>query len=175
MIDGNDGSHFNGRADNYGNIQRFGLMTRGEGHQFSAYEKYRLGWLDPIIVSSNTNNIVLNETHKSSTSNAVLIPVEYNSSGDLEEYFLLENYHSTNAYSSANPFLTTSLFNHTISKGIIVYHISEEDFDWPTLSQVDIESAEGLFNWEVIEGASTPSNRLDDLIATGKSKCKEGI
>ncbi|MBI1938025.1 MAG: T9SS type A sorting domain-containing protein [Ignavibacteriales bacterium] len=175
MIGGNNGSHFNGRADNYGNIQRFGLMTRGDGHQFSAYERYRLGWLDPIVVSSNTNNIVLNETHKSSSNNAILIPVKYNTSDDLEEYFLLENYHTTNAYAEANPFLIQSILGHTISKGIIAYHVSAENFDWPTLSRVDIESAEGLFAWEVIQGASTPSDRLDDLIAPGIVNLRNGF
>lgn len=171
----NTGSHFNGRADRYGNIQRFGLMTRSEGHQFSAYERYRLGWLDPIVVSGNSSSTILNETHKSNTNNAVIIPLLYDASGRMTEYFLLENYHSTNAYSSANPFLTKSLFNHTISKGIIVYHIVDEDFDWPTLSKVDIESAEGLFNWDVIEGTSTPSNRLDDLIATSTPNVINGF
>lgn len=176
MINGNTGSHFNGRNDGYGQLQKFGLMTNGDGHQFSAYEKYRLGWLDPIIVTSSTSQTVtLNETHKGNTDNAVIIPIGYNASGDLEEYFLLENYHSTNAYSGANPFLTKSLFNHTISKGIIVYHVSEEDFDWPTLSQVDIESAEGLFDWDVIQGASTPSNRLDDLITPGDPNESSGF
>lgn len=165
MISGNSGSHFNGRKDSYGNFQRLGLMTLSEGSHFSAYEKYRLGWLDPIVVTTNTNNVIISDTHKSSSNNAVLIPVNYNTSGDLEEYYLIENYHTTNSYSSANPFLTESLFNHTFTKGLIVYHISGEDFDWPTLSKVDIEEAEGIFDWEVVEGASTPSNRLDDLIA----------
>jgi hypothetical protein len=177
MTGGNTGSHFNGRADRYGNIQRFGLMTRSEGHQFSAYERYRLGWLDPVIVTANPalQTIILNETHKSNTDNAIIIPVAYTPAGDLKEYFLLENYHSTNAYSGANPFLTKSLFNHTISKGIIVYHVSEEDFDWPTLSQVDIESAEGLFDWDVVQGASTPTDRLDDLIAPGNPNEANGF
>ena len=174
MINGDVGSHFNGRVNGYGDMQRFALMTTGEGHQLSAYEKLRLGWLDPIVVTANQNNIVINDTHISPTNNAVIIPVEYNSSGYLKEYFLLENYHSTNAHSGANPFLTKSLFNHIISKGIIVYHVSEEDFDWPTLSQVDIEEAEGLFNWEVVQGGSTPYDRLDDLIAKGSENENTG-
>lgn len=175
MTGGNPGSHFNGRNDNYGNLQKFSLMVTGDGSHFSAYEKYRLGWLDPIIVTSNNPSVVLNETHKSSINNAIIIPVGYTSSGDLEEYYLLENYHSTNAYSGANPFLTKSLYNHTITKGIIVYHVSEENFDWPTLSQIDFETAEGLFDWEVVEGGSTPSDRLDDLIAKGSPNENSGL
>ncbi|KAA3610775.1 MAG: T9SS C-terminal target domain-containing protein [Calditrichaeota bacterium] len=175
IINGNTGSHFDGRNDGYGNIRKFGLMTRGDGYQFSAYERYRLGWLDPIIVGSNTNNVSFNETHLSSTNNAIIIPVAYNGSGYLEEYYLLENYHSTNAYSGANPMIIDNMLGHDISKGIIVYHVSEEDFDWPTRSQVDIETAEGLFDWDVIEGASTPSDRLDDLIAPGTPNENSGF
>jgi hypothetical protein len=161
----NVGSHFNGRNDNFGNLQSFGLMTTAMGHQFSAYERYRLGWLDPIYATSSLNAYIINDTHKSNSDNALIIPVRYDIYGRMAEYFLLENYHTTHAYSGANPFLTKNLFNHVFTKGIIVYHVSEENFDWPTLSKIDIESAEGLFDWEVIEGASTPNDRLDDLIA----------
>ncbi len=159
--------HFNGGNNRYGNIHRFALMTTGEGHQFSAYERYRLGWLNPITITSNSNSVVINETHKSSANNAVIIPLTYNTNGYMSEYFLLENYHSISAYPNANPFLTYSLFNHIISKGLIVYHVCDEDFDWPTNTKIDIESAEGLYKWNVVEGAATLNYRYDDLIAPG--------
>jgi len=175
MYYGNTYSHFNGWSTVYGNIQQFGLMTTAEGHQFSAYERYRLGWLAPTVITTNTTNLVINETHKNSINNAVLIPVAYDPNGYLKEYFLIENYHSTAAYIGANPFLISSLFNHIISKGLIVYHVADENYDWPTLSKIDIESAEGLYNWLVIQGGNTPTNRLDDLIAPGAPNLVNGF
>lgn len=171
MIGGNDGSHFDGRyltdtSYNYGNLHSFSLMTRYGCHHFNAYEKYRLGWLDPQIITSNMSYVELNETFLGSNNNSILIPVRYDNDGKLKEFFLLENYHSTDAYSSANPFLITQLFGneHVFTKGVLAYHIAEENFTYPTMSDVDMECADGKWDWQVIQGGSTPLDRLDDLI-----------
>jgi hypothetical protein len=171
MFGSNYGSHFDGRylADtsyNYGNLHSFSLMTTYGGHHFNAYEKYRLGWLDPQIVTSNMSYVELNETFLGSNNNSILIPIRYDNDGKLKEFFLLENYHSTNSHSSANPFLVTQLFGneHVFTKGVLVYHIAEENFEFPTMSDVDMECADGNWDWQVIQGGSTPLDRLDDLI-----------
>ena len=149
---------------NMGNLHDFSLMTTYDGHHFNAFEMYRLGWLDPQVVNSNMSYLELNETFSGGNNNAVLIPVRYDIDGKLKEYFLLENYHTTNSHVGANPFLTNNLFNHIFSKGVIVYHINDENFDYPTMTKIDMECADGKWDWQVIQGGSTPLDRLDDLI-----------
>lgn len=46
----------------------------------------------------------------------------------------------------------------------MVYHIYDEDLDWPTLSDVDEECADGLWQWGLTAGASTPADRSDDVL-----------
>jgi len=144
-----------------GNVQFFSMMvTSGTGH-VSAHERYRLGWLEPDLRDYNQSSYSLEDTHKDNT--ALMIPIRYSGS-DLKEYFLVENYQTTNSYSNANPFLTTSVFNHTFSKGILIYHVENEDKNTAVFSLVDIECADGLWNWNLATGSSTPTDRNDDLI-----------
>ncbi|MBK8662377.1 MAG: hypothetical protein IPN18_11445 [Ignavibacteriales bacterium] len=67
----------------------------------------------PQVVNSNMSYLELNETFSGGNNNAVLIPVRYDIDGKLKEYFLLENYHTTNSHVcksilNQQPFLTTS-------------------------------------------------------------------
>lgn len=166
----NIGSHYDGKTispeSNYynsGNMHSFALMTSYGGHHFNAYERYRLGWLDPVIITTSQNSMHLNETHIGLDNNCILIPVRYDPAG-IKEYFLLENYHTTNEDLNSNPFLVKNLFNHFFTKGIIVYHIEDENRNYATETLIDIECADGRWNWEVIEGGNTPFDRLDDKI-----------
>lgn len=177
---GNIDAHFDGPAGhggdpgaNIGNISRFALMTCGEVYGMCAYEKYRLGWLEPTCISSNSSSTYLYDTHRNNT--AIMIPLRYNSSGDLVESYFIENFQTTNSYSGANPFKTKSLFNYTFTNGILVYHIEEEDLDYPTKTVIDLECADGLWDWALSAGTSTPSDRTDDVLIKGTPNKDSGL
>ncbi len=175
-INGNVGSHWDGRTNynknytiNTGNISFFALMTEYGGISMCAYEKYRLGWLQPTPIISNTNYAQLYDTHV--YNSAFIIPLRYeldeNNNSRLVESYFIENYQTTNSYPDANPFKIVHIFNHTINHGVLVYHIENENTDYPTLSDVDIECADGLWDWGLSSGSDTPSDRSDDhLIQT---------
>ena len=93
-----------------------------------------------------------------------MIPIRYDNNNNLKEYYLIENYHTTNHYGGANPFNTLLRFNHIFPHGVIIFHIRNEDPDLPTMSNLDIECADGMWNWQLIQGANTPYDRSDDLI-----------
>ncbi|MCC6550924.1 MAG: hypothetical protein IT279_12740 [Ignavibacteriaceae bacterium] len=72
---------------NYGRVNPFTLMCTGSTGYMSAYEKYRLGWLNPTIIETNTSYINLEDTHVK--SKAILIPLEYYAgSSNLKQYYL---------------------------------------------------------------------------------------
>lgn len=140
-INSNYGSHFDRSDLNEGNVHCFFLMTNSEAQNMSAYERYRLGWIDITFVNSNQSYVSINDTH--TTGEAVMIPIRYDQNNYLREYYLIENFHTTNSYSNANPFIFTRLFNHDFYYGLVVYHIENEDLDWPTQSSIDLECADG--------------------------------
>ncbi|MCI0706697.1 MAG: T9SS type A sorting domain-containing protein [Ignavibacteriae bacterium] len=162
---GNVDSHIDGRVllgiQNIGNVEWFSLMTRGAYGNMSAYERYRAGWLTPTVVEATTTLDLL-DTHIK--NKAVLIPIRKDSYGNFLEYFIIENYQTIYSYSTANPFLRYQIFNHSISRGALAYHVEDEHFSLPTSSKLDIEAADGLWNWDLSQGASTPSDRSDDII-----------
>jgi len=159
--------HFDGRVyNNYGNegrINMYALMCAVNAGYMSCYEEYRLRWLNPTIITSNTNNIVLGDSHVN--DQAIIIPLRYDpSTGLLKEYYFLENYETRNEYAGANPFVQSSIFNHTLTHGLLVYHIINEDDSIATNSNISIVNADGRYSWKLVQGASTPYDRSDDLI-----------
>ncbi len=157
-----DGRDVYGTTPNVGNVMFFGLMTSNASGNFCAFERYRAGWLNPQVIIANQGSITLKDTHVE--NDAILIPIRHDASGNIVEHFLVEKYHTTNDYSGANPFLSTQIFNHTLRSGILVYHIENEDL-WEAMnSNVDIESADGLWTWNLAAGESTPTDRTDDII-----------
>ena len=164
---GDLGSHFDGRtynnhSTNTGNLAGLFLMTRSYNQNMSVYERYRLGWLNPTFINNNTTNVVLSDSRKYNT--AIMIPLRYDASGYLREYYMLENLQTTNSYSEANPFNILVVFDHTYTKGLVDYHILNENLDWPTMSDIDEECADGLWQWGLTAGASTPGDRRDDVL-----------
>ncbi len=165
---GNTNTHFDGRTyDNHtlnkGLMGQFALMQRDNNGGFSMYERYRLGWLIPQYVTTTTNSKILQDSHVSNT--AIMVPISFYAGGELKEYFLIDNYQTTNDYSGADPFNKTPIFDNNIVHGILIFHIENEHLTTPTLSTLDIECADGLWNWTLSSGASTPSDKTDDIIA----------
>jgi hypothetical protein len=81
------------------------------------------------------------------------------------EFYLIENYHTQRDYAGANPFLIDERFNeHFITHGLLVFHIEDQDYTLPCATKINILCADGKWTWKLLQGASTPTNRNDDLI-----------
>ncbi len=166
----NTTGHIDGRfvhrvppIQNIGNVAFFSFMTSTSASSFSAYERYRAGWLNPdIYESNNASNVILQDTHIK--NKAVMLPIRRDVNNEIREYFLIENFHTLNDYAQANPFLRRQIFNYTLRNGLLVFHIEDEDKEFPANSNLDIECADGLWDWDLSAGQSTPSDRSDDWI-----------
>lgn len=169
--------HFDGRSynnfRNEGRVNMYALMCAVNSGYMSSYEEYRLGWLNPVIINSDTT-VTLKDSHIDNC--ALIIPLRYDSSnGWLKEYYFIENYETKNEYSGANPFVQSYIFNHQIKHGILVYHIKNEDYSTATNSNISIVNADGKYTWKLLKGASTPYNREDDLIGKDTADNKTGF
>jgi len=168
----NDDAHLDGRTvysgiPNIGNVAHFALMlsSASQNSFFSAYERYRAGWLNPTVIELNQSSLFLKDTHI--RHEAFLIPLKYDNSNpqNIVEYFIIENFHTRNDYATANPFIISQLFDQVFTHGILVFHIEEENLNIPTNSNLDIECADGLWNFYLSAGSSTPYDRSDDVLA----------
>jgi hypothetical protein len=141
--------HNRGLPDLYGpksNIHTLSLMAYSwdlPPHDFTAWERWQLGWLSPRFVESSTPNVSLASAHD--TLDAVIIPTVRE-----DEYFVLE-YRKTPAsgYGSAAPALD----------GIAVYHVlegSSQQQDPPLLALVP--AGDRSYRWTA---------RADDLLYPG--------
>lgn len=154
---------FNYRPTEFGNrgrINKFALMCAVSAGHMNAFEKYRLGWLDPYILTGNTE-YNLKDTHVK--NEAILIPIGDPYRGSWTEFYLIENYQTWRSYSGANPFLVDELFGEPFYKGLIIFHIQEQNFSLPCASKLNILCADGKWTWKLLLGASTPGDRSDDL------------
>ena len=156
------GNHIDENGLNVGNVQNFSLMTANASGNLCAFERYRAGWLIPDIIAGNHDIRGILDTHIN--NEAMMIPIRRDNNDNIIEYFLIENYHTINDYTSANLFLERSLFGRPFTKGLLVYHIEDEHLIDAMSSHLDIECADGLWDWTAVQGASTPLDRTDDLI-----------
>lgn len=167
------GGHFDDGGGNIGNILFFALMSANTSGNMCAYERYRAGWLNPEVMQQNESNRILQDTHVK--NKALMFSIRTDASNNIVEYFLVENFHSQNDYAGANPFLRRQIFSHYLQKGLLVYHIENENLTIPPSSNLDIECADGLWQWAVVQGASTPSDRTNDLIGHGTPTYHTGL
>lgn len=108
--------HNFGLPDLYGefdNIHYLSLMSdswRKPANNFTCWEKYQLGWLDPIIINEDRSNIVLSPSEEE--LNAVLIETEF-----VNEFFMIEyRKKPSSGYGSG----VNIEYN-----GLTIYHINE--------------------------------------------------
>jgi hypothetical protein len=162
----NNSAHWDGNAGatgNFGRIYMFGLEVGFDGGYMNSYERYRLGWLNPTIIQTNTSYFILEDSYKK--NKALILPLKYDvSTGWLKEFYLIENYETQLVNASCNPFMSTNVFNYAFYNGLIVYHIWDQDYYFPTQSKIKIETADGNWQWKLIKGANTPNDRTDDLM-----------
>lgn len=158
-----DGSnYFPWQTGNQGRINQFALMCAVNAGWMSAYERYRLGWLTPYVVNSNISAKVLKDTHIK--NEAILIPLRDPYKNSWREFYLIENYHTQRDYANANPFLKDEVFGDPITRGLLVFHIEEQNYTLPCATKINILCADGKWTWKLLTGASTPYDRSDDLI-----------
>jgi hypothetical protein len=107
-------------------------------HDFAAYERVKLGWVKPQVITETTPNVWLPSAHEALA--AVMIPTVRP-----EEYFLIEyRQRPESGYGSQNP-----PFN-----GLAVYHVLEGSSMWQDPPIVKLEPADGHI---------TPGAPLDPL------------
>jgi hypothetical protein len=171
-----DGRSYTGWTNNEGRLNSFALMCAINNGWMCALERYKLGWLDPTVLTNTDSSFVLEDTYIK--NKALLLPMRYqNSTGWPLEYFLVENYETRLEYSGANPFLVSERFGneHVFNHGIMVYHVVADSFYNPTYSNTHIECANGRWSWKLLAGASTPSDYTDDLIGMDSTKRVSGF
>ncbi|MFZ1517536.1 MAG: T9SS type A sorting domain-containing protein [Ignavibacteriaceae bacterium] len=165
---GQETGHFDGYnyypsvTTNIGRINKFALMCAVSAGWMSAYERYRLGWLNPFVVEANIAGKILKDTHLK--NEAILIPLRDPYKGSWREFYLIENYHTQRDYAGANPFLVDELFGDPFTHGLLVFHIEDQNYTLPCATKINILCADGKWTWKLLTGASTPTNRNDDLI-----------
>lgn len=139
------------------------------GH-FSGYEKWRLGWLAPTVLTSSVDWLVLHDmaTTTDSTKHRLLrIPIPGTS-----QYYLIENRRHISAFetryapNNINP-------NAKIKPGILVYHIVHEPDVLPS-TIVQMLCADGKRRWRMVYNAGTPGNEYDDVIDKDTSDAING-
>ena len=104
----------------------------------SAWSRYELGWVEPIVITDDVNNLVLKPIE--TDGDVYLLPIPGNWS-DSKQYYLLENRQKIN-YDAYLP-----------GEGLLIWHIDEEIIDskWNSNSVnndeehkgVDLEEADG--------------------------------
>jgi hypothetical protein len=171
-----DGRSYQSWANNEGRLNSFALMCAVNNGWMCALERYKLGWLDPTVLTNTDSLFVLEDTHLK--NKALLLPMRFQTStGWPLEYFLIENYETRLEYSGANPFLISERYGneHVFNHGIMVYHVVADSFYNPTYSNTHIECANGRWSWKLLAGASTPSDYTDDLIGMDSTKRVSGF
>ena len=125
--------HLMGLVDMYGpydTVHGLTLMSFSwpvPPHDFAAYERMKLGWLEPQLLTETTRDVWLPSAHD--TLAAIKIPT-----ARPEEYFLIEyRKRPESGYGSQNPF-----FN-----GLAVYHVLEGSSMWQDPPIVKLEPADG--------------------------------
>jgi len=148
---------------NRGYVYSFALMCAVNAGWMNAYERYRLGWLNPYVVKANVTGRILKDTYI--YNDAILIPLRDPYKGSWKEFYLIENYHTQRDYANANPFLIDERFNeHFFTHGLLVFHIEDQNYTLPCATKINILCADGKWSWKLLAGASTPYDRSDDLM-----------
>lgn len=141
-----------------------GLMTSRGGLSLndmfmSGYERYKLGLADTLTVNYNNSSSynIEDVSGRNNPSQTIefsqLLKVQVSSS----EFFIIENRRKISGWdvymlgdtSKADPFKITGDYG----KGVYIYHNNNVGLDYA--SNVDIECADGLWNW-TYSGTTTP-------------------
>jgi len=106
-----------------------------------SYERERLGWMNFIDISSNSA-VSISDYLTNDVAYRVQVP-----GGTADEYFIVENRQQI------------SVYDRPKSKGIVISHVKGN-----YTNNIDIECADGRWDWALCEGSSTPTYQGDDRI-----------
>ncbi|MBN8570619.1 MAG: T9SS type A sorting domain-containing protein [Ignavibacteria bacterium] len=134
-----------------------GIMTSRGGVSvndffYSGFERYKLGYVDATTVNFSTNPNTLEDVSGRGSNNNLTLRVPINNN----EFFLIENRRKISQYdtymlgdtSQTDPFRPTGDYG----KGVYIYHTMN---GLNYTSNVDVECADGLWNW-VTDGSRHP-------------------
>ncbi len=111
LVDIHETGHLLGLPDYYdydasigpkGGVGGWDMMDSNWGDH-NAFSKYLLGWIDPIIISSGTQEIILPPSGTASSANAVLIMPDA-VPDSFDEFFLVQYRELGNAYENGNDY-----------------------------------------------------------------------
>lgn len=135
-----------------------GIMTSNGGISIndlfmSGYEKYKLGLLDTLTVNYNNQSTYTIGDISGRNGSTQLLRVPISSS----EFFIIENRRKISQWdvymlgdtSQVDPFRNTGEYG----KGVYIYHNNNVGLNYA--GNVDIECADGLWNWSY-DGQTTP-------------------
>lgn len=140
----------------------FGLMDTDSGKAgMSAFERIYLGWITPIPVTSSKIQVTI--TDAITTGLVYKIPVDKNNPD--VEYFLVENRQRISYYEQ--------IYNDCVKEylpapGILITHIKGTSFYSPGGWEVDVETADGLYDiYNSNPDAISGKDELDCNAGTG--------
>jgi len=105
-----------------------------------SYERKRLGYMDFTDITEDTR-VTITDYLTTNVAYRVFVP------GSTSEYYVLENRKKL------------SIYDRPYSTGLVISHITGN-----STGCIDIECADGRWNWNLCEGASTPTYYDDDRI-----------
>jgi M6 family metalloprotease-like protein len=167
-------------------IGRFGLMDGQSIFSYngafppepSAWEKFYLGWISPIVVSNGEGNYKIKTSSSRNTYDSTVFKVLMNS----REYFLIENRNRDPEYSGQRIFTRNRAFNDSTIftkdvSGFLNYDITKIDgnltnvkyFDWslPGLIDDTAKFRGGILIWHIDENvilANLGTNSINNNI-----------
>lgn len=132
-------------------ISGFRPYAGGWAGTYSGYERWRLGWLSPTVVTANTDNLILWDlaTTFDSTRNRLLQIAIPGSS----QFFLVESRRFLSPFEARiSPF---GLGHEKLTPGLLVWHVIQESDHLPSTPVQKIK-AEGRFRWRLVYEGNPP-------------------
>lgn len=149
-------------ADLRPNRSTSNMKTYADGFrsEYSGYEKWRLGWLQPTTITSDGDKYVLWDLASTMDSTKDrLIKIDIPGSN---QYFLIENRQWISPFEPR--YNETSGPYGNLRPGILIYHMIRERDNLPAC-QVQKINADGRFRWKMIYHGPNDRDWTDDVIA----------
>jgi hypothetical protein len=127
---------------------------------YSGYEKWRLGWMQPTIISADGDSYTLWDLATTMYHPAKHRLFKINIPGT-SQFFLIENRRWISIFEPR--YEGHSAPYGKLKPGIVVYHFLNEDDHLPNINVVRID-ADGRFIWQMLHHGSNNNSQIDDFI-----------
>ena len=124
---------------------------------FSPWEKIKFGYVEPEIIDYESDNhtYILNDFSGRDNSNPVIFKLPIRTVSGFDEYFLISSRRKLSQWdvmmvgdtAKRDPMRN---INPNYGKGLYIYHVPR-DLDYSDYNKIDLECADGLWNWQVGE------------------------